>query len=58
VKFTAGGFAVEIPVDRDPVAVHTPLPGDGLLAQRRQVPDPAFANALPCEQANLKLGRA
>ena len=38
------------------IAVHASIPGFGLTAQRNDVPDPAFSQALAAEQADLNFG--
>src|SRR5271157_243812 len=43
------------PVDGDPVAVHSPVPGSGFRSQIAKRGDSALAQALPGEQADLNL---
>jgi hypothetical protein len=38
------------------IAIHASIPSFGLTAQRNDVPDPAFPQALADEQADLYLG--
>jgi len=45
----------ELPSNRDVTAVHASIPGFGLTAQRDDILDPSFSEALAAEQADLTL---
>jgi hypothetical protein len=42
-KLVSGPLACELPLDGNPVAIHTTIPGPSLLAQASDVSDSAFA---------------
>jgi len=42
-KLVSGVLACELPLDGNPVAIHTTISGPGLLAQASDVSDSAFA---------------
>ena len=42
-KLVSGLLACELPLDGNPVAIHTTIPGPSLLAQASDVSDSAFA---------------
>ena len=42
-KLVSGLLACELPLDGNPVAIHTTIPGPGWLAQASEVSDSAFA---------------
>src|ERR1035437_8605516 len=47
--------AIEFPVDPDMMAIHAAVPCARLFAKGSNSPDPALAQALPGEQADLDL---
>ncbi|HEY5176742.1 MAG TPA: hypothetical protein VII95_21130, partial [Terriglobales bacterium] len=47
--------AIEFPVDPDMMAIHAAVPCARLFAKGANSPDPALAQALPGEQADLDL---
>jgi hypothetical protein len=47
--------AIEFPVDPGTMAIHAAVPCARLFAKGAKIPDPAFAQALPGEQADLDL---
>jgi hypothetical protein len=42
-KLVSGLLAGELPLEGNPVAIHTTIPGPGWLAQASEVSDSAFA---------------
>src|SRR5271157_2250324 len=55
MEFLSGLPAIEFPVDPDMMAIHAAVPCARLFAKGAKSPDPALAQALPGEQADLDL---
>jgi hypothetical protein len=51
-KLVSGLLAGELPLEGNPVAIHTTIPGPGWLAQASEVSDSAFASK-HCRESKL-----
>ena len=53
MELSAGGFAVELPVDLEAVTIHSPIPGSCFATQGLKVWDPSGAQTLPREDPDF-----
>src|SRR4029079_12025738 len=55
VELATRGSTVELPVDLDSVAIHSPIPGFSLLAPSLEIGDSSAAQTLPREDPDFDL---